>query len=98
MTGLRPTQLAARALLTKSGITRAVDRLERADLVARADCPTDGRGSHVVLTVNGRRLVRRSAPGHMRAIARHFADPVSEHELAVLTVALERIADTVPSS
>lgn len=96
--GIRPTELAARALLTKSGVTRAVDRLERADLVARTDCPTDGRGSHVVLTAKGRRLVRRAAPGHMRAIARHFADPVSARELAILTVALERIAEMVPSS
>ncbi len=96
--GLRPTELAARAHLTKSGITRAVDRLERAQLVARVDCPTDGRGSHVVLTPKGRRLVRRAAPSHMRAIARHFADPVSAEELAVLTRALERIADSPASS
>ncbi|HZP96797.1 MAG TPA: MarR family transcriptional regulator [Candidatus Limnocylindria bacterium] len=93
-TGMRPTELAERALLTKSGVTRAVDRLERADLVARIDCPTDGRGSHVILTVKGRRLLRRAAPGHMRAIAKHFADPLSPHELAVLTTALERVATT----
>jgi DNA-binding MarR family transcriptional regulator len=91
-TGLRPTELAARALLTKSGITRAVDRLERGGFVERADCPSDGRGSHVVLTAKGRRLLRRSAPGHMRAIARHFADPLTGDELRVLTAALERVA------
>ena len=96
--GIRPTDLAARALLTKSGVTRAVDRLERAALVSRIECPSDGRGQHVILTAKGRRLARRSAPSHMRAIAKHFADPLSAQELAVLTAALERIAAAGPSS
>jgi DNA-binding MarR family transcriptional regulator len=93
--GIRPTELAARSLLTKSGLTRAIDRLEEAGLVDRRACPTDGRGQHVLLTVSGRRLLRRSAPGHIRAIAKHFADPLTADELAVITAALERVAKTV---
>jgi DNA-binding MarR family transcriptional regulator len=93
-TGIRPTDLAARSLITKSGITRAIDRLERDGLVERRACPSDGRGQHIILTPRGRRLVRRSAPGHMRAITKHFAEPLSGHELAVLTTALEHIAAT----
>ena len=92
--GIRPTDLAARSLLTKSGLTRAVDRLERDGLVERTVCPTDGRGSHIVLTARGRHLLKRSAPGHIRAIAEHFADPLSPQQLAGLTSALERIAET----
>jgi len=93
-TGIRPTELTARSLLTKSGVTRAIDRLERDGLVERRSCPSDGRGQHILLTPRGQRLVRRSAPSHLRAIAEHFADPLSPHELAVVTAAMERIAAT----
>jgi DNA-binding MarR family transcriptional regulator len=92
--GIRPTDLAARSLLTKSGVTRAIDRLERDGLVERTACPTDGRAFHIVLTPRGRHLLKRSAPGHIRAVATHFADPLSPHELAVLTTAMEKIAAT----
>ncbi len=92
--GIRPTELAARSLLTKSGVTRAIDRLERERLVERRACPSDGRGQHIVLTARGQRLLRRSAPGHIRAIAKHFAEPLTPDELAVLTRALSRIAAT----
>jgi DNA-binding MarR family transcriptional regulator len=93
-TGIRPTDLAARSLLTKSGLTRAIDRLERGGLVERRACPTDGRAQHILLTARGRRLLRRAAPGHIRAIAKHFADPLTAEELAVVTRAMERIAGT----
>ena len=90
--GVRPSELAGRGMLTKSGITRALDRLEADGLVGRRVCPSDKRGSLVVLTPRGRHLLRRAAPGHIRAIAEHFAEPLSGEELAVLTRALERIA------
>jgi DNA-binding MarR family transcriptional regulator len=91
-TGIRPTDLAAISLLTKSGVTRALDRLEESGLLERRTCPSDKRGSLVVLTDRGRRLLRRSAPAHIRAIAKHFAEPLNADELAVLTDAMERIA------
>lgn len=90
--GIRPTDLAARSLLTKSGLTRALIRLERDGLVGRRVCPSDKRGYFVTITPKGQRLLRRAAPGHIRAIAKHFSDPLSESELAVLATALERIA------
>src|SRR6266849_5754966 len=60
-TGIRPTDLAALSLVTKSGVTRALDRLEQDGLVERRTCPSDKRGYLVVLTARGRRLLRRSA-------------------------------------
>ena len=92
--GIRPTDLAARSLLTKSGVTRALDRLEKAGLIERRACPSDKRGFHIFLTPRGRHLLKRSAPSHIRAIAKHFAEPLSSDELAVMTTALERIAAT----
>ena len=92
--GMRPTDLAERSLLTKSGITRALDRLEHDGLVERRTCPTDKRGFLVVLTPKGRHLLRRAAPSHIRAIARHFAEPLRADEIAVITAAMERIANS----
>ena len=91
-TGVRPGDLAAQSLLTKSGLTRALDRLEKDGLVERRSCPSDKRGYLVVLTSRGRHLLKRAFPGHARAVARHFADPLAGSDLAPLIAALERIA------
>lgn len=91
--GIRPTDLAERAALTKSGLTRAIDRLESQHLIERRPCPTDARGQLIVLTAQGRRVLRRSAPEHFRSIARNFADHLTDRETALLTTALERVAD-----
>ena len=91
-TGTRPTDLASRSLLTKSGLTRAVDRLVDQGLVTRRACLTDGRVLYVLLTPKGRRALMRAAPSHVRSIAAHFADLLSPRELEVLTTALTRVA------
>jgi DNA-binding MarR family transcriptional regulator len=90
--GLRPTDLAERAALTKSGLTRAIDRLESQHLIERRPCPADARGQLIVMTAQGRRVLRRSAPEHFRSIARNFADHLTDREIDVLTTALERVA------
>src|SRR3954447_13301285 len=63
---LRMTQLADRVLLSRSGLTRLVDRLERDRLVERAACPNDARGTHAVLTEAGLTRLRDAAPTHLR--------------------------------
>jgi DNA-binding MarR family transcriptional regulator len=60
--GVRPTDLALASTLTKSGLTRAVDRLEAEGLIERRVCPSDGRGQLIALTAKGRRTLRRAAP------------------------------------
>ena len=92
LVGLRPTDLARRSLLTKSGLTRAIERLAADGLVQRNVCPTDGRSYYVGLTPKGRRAVARAAPGHIRSIAAHFADLLSPTERETLTSVMERIA------
>lgn len=91
--GVRPTDLADRAALTKSGLTRAIDRLDAQGLIERRPCPTDARGQLIVLTPKGRQVLRRSAPEHFGSIARNFADHLTDREVEVLTTALGRIAD-----
>jgi DNA-binding MarR family transcriptional regulator len=91
--GIRPTDLAERAGLTKSGLTRAIDRLETQHLIERRTCPSDARGQLIVMTAQGQRVLKRSAPEHFRSIARHFADHLTDREVEVLTAALERVAE-----
>ena len=90
--GIRPTDLALASTLTKSGLTRAVDRLEALGLVGRRVCLTDGRGQLLVLTAKGRQKLRRSAPDFFRSVARHFADHLTERETETLAAAFGRIA------
>lgn len=91
--GIRPTDLAERAGLTKSGLTRAIDRLETQHLIDRHACPSDARGQLIVMTAQGQRVLKRSAPEHFRSIARNFADHLTDREVEVLTTALERVAE-----
>lgn len=91
--GIRPTDLAERSGLTKSGLTRALDRLETQHLIERHACPSDARGQLIVMTAQGRRVLKRAAPEHFRSIARNFADHLTDRELEVVTTVFERVAE-----
>lgn len=67
--GLRPIELTQRVLITKSGMTRLVDRLEERGLIERRECATDRRGRLIALTSRGRHLQRRAAPALLHALA-----------------------------
>ncbi|HYU81903.1 MAG TPA: MarR family transcriptional regulator [Candidatus Polarisedimenticolia bacterium] len=90
--GIRPTDLQLLSTLTKSGLTRAVDRLEALGFITSRVCPTDARGQLLVLSPKGRQKMRRAAPEFFRSVARYFADHLSEREIETLTTALERVA------
>lgn len=90
--GLRPTELAQRVLLTKSGMTRLVDRLAERGLIERRACPTDRRGQLVGLTARGRHLLRRAAPGLLRALGVALGS-LSASELTALKRSSERIVE-----
>lgn len=88
---LRMQELADAVLLSKSGLTRLVDRMERAGLVAREACPTDRRGTFAVLTDDGRATLRRTAPEHLRGVSEHFAGHLTSDEAKVLERVFTRI-------
>lgn len=90
--GLRPSDLAERVLLTRSGLTRLVDRLVELGHVERRSCPTDRRGQLLVLTVRGRAALRAAAPVHLGGVARGFVAVLSPGELARFGRLAERIA------
>jgi DNA-binding MarR family transcriptional regulator len=89
---LRMQELAGEVLLSKSGLSRLVDRMERAGLVRRAACADDRRGTFAELTDEGREALRRTAPTHLRGVGEHFAAHLTDDEAAVLERALTRIA------
>jgi DNA-binding MarR family transcriptional regulator len=87
---LRQRDLARRVVLTRSGISRLVDRLEAAGLVRREPNPADRRGDLLALTEAGRAAVRRTWPAYARAIQDHFARHLSDDEARVIAAALDR--------
>lgn len=91
---LRMTELADAVLLSRSGVTRLVDRLERSGLVARARVDSDGRGVVAVLTQLGYDRLRAATGTHLTGVARHFAGPLDPDELAAFGRTCERLADT----
>jgi DNA-binding MarR family transcriptional regulator len=88
---LRMAELARSVLLSKSGLTRLVDRMENAGLVERRPCDADGRGLLAALTPDGRDTLRRAAPVHLRGIEEHFARYLTEAEARTLRSVFAKI-------
>src|SRR5437660_9406383 len=94
---LRLLDLANAVLLSKSGLTRLLDRMEAAGLIARAAVPGDRRSLHAQLTPTGRELQRKARLVVRRAVEREFAQHLSEAELMMLRDVLGRLAARTPS-
>ncbi len=94
---LRMHELAESLLLSRSAVTRFIERMESAGLVIRIPCERDRRGTFVVLTDEGRAAFERAAPFHLDGIRRHFADHVSDDEAAVIAAVMERLASRLKS-
>ena len=90
---LRMHALADAVLLSDSGITRIVERMEAAGLVRRRMAHDDRRAVEVALTPKGLRLLRRAWRIHARGIARHFGDHVTVGEAKAVTRALRKVRD-----
>jgi DNA-binding MarR family transcriptional regulator len=88
---LRMTELAARALISRSGMTRRVARLVDEGLVQRADADADGRGVMVSLTEAGVVRLSETAPAHARGIARLFVAQLDDQELALIERAMNKV-------
>ena len=81
---MRMCDLAEGIMLSRSGLTRLVDRLERDGLVERVSCSDDARGAFARLTEAGEAKLRAAAPTHLEGIRRHFLAHVTPEQLAVL--------------
>ena len=88
---LRMQELADAVLLSKSGVTRLVDRMEREGLVERSRCADDRRGTFATMTPAGLARLRDAAPVHLAGVAQHFAAHLDAEEAALLESLLRRV-------
>jgi len=88
---LRMTELAARTLISRSGLTRRVARLVDEGLVRRANTTEDGRGVVVTLTDAGVARMTETVPVHLRGVSELFVERLDDQELAVVESALRKV-------
>ena len=88
---LRMTELADRALISRSGMSRRVARLTNEGLLRRDKAGSDGRGVVVALTEAGIARLTQTAPVHARGISKLFVAQLDDQELALLERALDKV-------
>ena len=88
---LRMSELAESVLLTRSGITRLLDRMIEAGLVVREPCPGDRRGYYAAITQQGRETIEKVGPDHSRDAWEVFLGHVSEEEASLLEKVFSRV-------
>ena len=89
---MRMCDLAEQAQISRSGLTRMVDRLERDGLLSRCSCQHDARGAYACLTDAGRERLEEARVTHLAVIREQFLSHFSEAELSTLAQMWQRIA------
>ena len=90
---IRMRQLADRVILSKSGVTRLIDRLVLDGLVERRACASDARGAEAVLTAQGLDRLRHASRTHLRGIEEHFLAAVDQSDLLAIERSMHAVAD-----
>jgi DNA-binding MarR family transcriptional regulator len=90
---LRMGRLADSLLLSKSGVTRLVDRLVDDGLVERTSCSSDARGAEATLTALGLSRLRTAAPTHLQGIRAYFFSAIEAGDLTVVERAMDSISE-----
>ncbi len=93
---LRMQALADLVILSRSGLTRLIDRMERAGLVRREPSQEDRRGYYAVITDEGQHVIGRARPVHHRGIREHFTQHLSDEDVQALDVALSKVRKARP--
>ena len=88
---MRMSDLATTVILSRSGLTRLVDRLEREGLLERQSCSSDARGAFASLTEAGHRQLHAARATHLAGVRTLFLDHFAEAELDALAGAWERV-------
>ena len=89
---LRPFELERSMLLPQYSTSRLIDRLQRAGLAVREECPGDARGQHVAITAAGRELRERMWPAYAAAIERHIGSKIGCTDAQKLAELLGRLS------
>ena len=89
---MRMCDVADSVLLSRSGLTRLIDRLERDGLVERVSCADDARGAFARLTDDGMAKLQSARSTHLDGVREHFLRHFSDEEQAFLGEAWTRVA------
>lgn len=92
---VRPHELEQRMLLAQYNVSRLVDRLAKAGYLEKCACPEDRRGTRLVITDEGRALLRRMWPAYARAIERHVGSRLDARSADTLAALLRRLSPEV---
>ena len=90
---LRMSEIAERVLLSRSGLTRLVDRLEELGYVTRCSVETDGRGAYAELTEAGLAKLRAARRTHLEGVREYFLERLSADEQKALGELWARLLD-----
>ncbi|WP_341925203.1 MarR family transcriptional regulator [Nocardioides psychrotolerans] len=90
---LRMAQLADALAHSRSRVTHTIKRMEKAELVTRADSPDDGRGVVAQMTDRAWLLLENVAPTHVNGVRDHLVDIATDDDLAALGRVMNTVAD-----
>ncbi|MDX6257950.1 MAG: hypothetical protein QOJ11_4284 [Frankiales bacterium] len=90
---LRMTELSEAALLSPSGVTRLVDKLQRDGLVRRRRCAADARVIYCELTDAGMARLVTAYPTHLRGVREHMVDKLDRDDLRGVADSMAKLAD-----
>lgn len=95
---LRFQDLAHSVVLSPSGLSRLIDRMEQDGLVTREPCEDDRRGTYAVMTSAGNERLVATAPHHLAGVHEHFTSHLSEAEALTMTNVLQRILTDIAAT
>ncbi len=90
---MRIQDLAAESILTRSGVSRVVERLEKAGLVIREEAPEDRRGAYAILTEAGAERYQIAAQKHSECVRKNFTSKFSQAELETMGAFWKRLEE-----
>ncbi|MGW0519904.1 MarR family winged helix-turn-helix transcriptional regulator [Crossiella sp. NPDC003009] len=90
---MRMSQLAGEVASSKSRLSHQITRMERAGLVTRVDCPSDGRGVFAQLTETGSTRLKTAAPIHLDGVRSHLIDLLTPAEHTALVTIFAKVQD-----
>jgi DNA-binding MarR family transcriptional regulator len=90
------SDLASSIMLSQSGLSKLVDRMERSGLVRRDPDPRDGRSAFATITPRGRALAEEARGGHHELLQQAFGDTLDDGDLDDLARIMDRISASLP--
>jgi len=92
---MRMSELAAKALLSRSRLSHRMKVMEKAGWVKREACPIDKRGYYAVMTPKGWKAIVAAAPDHVESVRSRFLDHLTKTDQQNLAEIFERIEESL---